>query len=588
MGVRSGTTALAITLLLALPAAASASTRYAVPTGGAIAGACAQVTPCTLTWATQGASSGDTVIVEPGTYTTSPALFTSATVTADPTQPRPIIDATVIIGSATVTHLQLDGGVNATNSTLGDDVINAEVSVNGPMTIEDSLVFATGGLPALYVPTIGGGATLQLTRDTIVAGGSGFAIEVTPLFDTVTANDSIVVNESGTSAILIACPAGATNSYTSTNDDELTATRLSSGGVCPLIQTGTVAAPPVFVATVPHDAYELHEAAGSPTIDAGASASPPATDIDGQPRVQGAAIDIGAGEYETGTGPNLIRDGDAESGGLGGGVAPPAPWITAGPLEQIAYGTAGFPAAAESQRIHGGAGFLSGGPSTASSSTAQHVDLTGYAAAIDAGTERATLAGFLGGFSSQLDDATVTVSFQSAGGTAVGTPLQIGPVTALDRSDLTEFRYRTAYGAVPQGARTAIVTLSTTRDPSAGAGQYDDGYADNLSLTLAPPVPAPPPPPPSIPPAPAVQVSASSTTVHTCKVPSLTNLTSRNASKALSKAGCKLGMITTPHSLRHVHNLVVRAQSQRAGKTVALNTKVNVTLGRKPVVRRRR
>ncbi len=47
------------------------------------------------------------------------------------------------------------------------------------------------------------------------------------------------------------------------------------------------------------------------------------------------------------------------------------------------------------------------------------------------------LSGWLGGFSSQGDNATLVVTFENSSGKAVGTT-KIGPVTAAQRKDVSE------------------------------------------------------------------------------------------------------------------------------------------------------
>src|SRR5438094_871826 len=53
-------------------------------------------------------------------------------------------------------------------------------------------------------------------------------------------------------------------------------------------------------------------------------------------------------------------------------------------------------------------------------------------------------------------------------------------VTAADRHDTTALLARSVTGAVPPGTRAIGVRLDLVRTD----GAYDDGYADNLSLTL--------------------------------------------------------------------------------------------------------
>jgi hypothetical protein len=118
--------------------------------------------------------------------------------------------------------------------------------------------------------------------------------------------------------------------------------------------------------------------------------------------------------------------------------------------------------------------------------------VSGTASDIDAGQVGATLSGYLGGFSTQDDQAKVEVFFRGAGGVDLGSPgadLQIGPVTAADRGGLTDLLFRRADGAVPPGTRSVLTRMTLTRF----SGSSDDAYADNLSLTLGAAVPPPSP-----------------------------------------------------------------------------------------------
>jgi hypothetical protein len=58
--------------------------------------------------------------------------------------------------------------------------------------------------------------------------------------------------------------------------------------------------------------------------------------------------------------------------------------------------------------------------------------------------------------------------------------VKIGPVTASARKLATGMLKKTITGAIPKKTRTIRVTLGANRT----AGDYNDGYADNLSLTI--------------------------------------------------------------------------------------------------------
>lgn len=162
-----------------------------------------------------------------------------------------------------------------------------------------------------------------------------------------------------------------------------------------------------------------------------------------------------------------------------------------GTFSAIQYGVGGFPSAAESAEIGGGSNLFTGGcPTDAVSTAEQTAAVTEAAPEIDAGQVGATLTGYLGGFSSQDDQAKVEVFFMGAGGGdlgSAGADLVIGPVTAADRASLTDLLLRTARVGVPVGTRSVLTRITLTRF----SGSANDGYADNLSLTLGSAAPAP-------------------------------------------------------------------------------------------------
>jgi len=179
---------------------------------------------------------------------------------------------------------------------------------------------------------------------------------------------------------------------------------------------------------------------------------------------------------------NLLSNGDAEAvpGSVDGTtLVPPPGWTTDGSLTEVAYGAPEFLTTDDSASWGGGANFFAGGPDNSVSSATQEVSVAGSAAQIDGGGISATLSALLGGYLTQTDFATVTATFLNAGGATVGT-LAIGPVTPDDRSSATTLLSRSATAAVPAGTRTISVRIDATRNE----GAYNDGYVDNVSLTL--------------------------------------------------------------------------------------------------------
>ncbi len=182
---------------------------------------------------------------------------------------------------------------------------------------------------------------------------------------------------------------------------------------------------------------------------------------------------------------NLLRNPGAEAGAGspdGNVVDAPPSWTTTASFTAIKYGApGGFPTTAQSRSIGAGRNFFGGGNSALSTAT-QIVDVFTATAEIDGGSARATLSGYLGGFSSQDDSMTVTATYLNAHsfGTSLGS-LRIGPVTATNRGGQTKLLRRAASGRIPVGTRAIQIVMTATRS----AGTSNDGYADNISLTLA-------------------------------------------------------------------------------------------------------
>lgn len=220
---------------------------------------------------------------------------------------------------------------------------------------------------------------------------------------------------------------------------------------------------------------------------------------------------------------NLLGAGaGAELGAAAGNavdVHPPgAGWVASPGFTQVAYGTPGFPSAAISMFVGGGSAFFAGGPDAAFSTAERDVDVSSAAGEIDAGRVRAALSALLGGAGAENDAATVRAQFLGANQGVLGV-LAVWPVTAADRGGQTLLLPRSAGAAVPPGTRSIFVRVAATR---AGVSGYDDGSADNLSLTLADTRPGTPPPGggvgagaggPVIPPAPAPAPPAPETTI---------------------------------------------------------------------------
>ncbi|MCQ9375496.1 PEP-CTERM sorting domain-containing protein [Methyloversatilis sp. XJ19-13] len=183
---------------------------------------------------------------------------------------------------------------------------------------------------------------------------------------------------------------------------------------------------------------------------------------------------------------NLILNGGAESatGGDGSYLANSLPgWAVSGELTAISYelgGPAGYPTSTDPGPADRGANLFGGGYAGLSRGT-QTISLDFASGSINGAGAYFSLSGWLGGYGSQNDNATLSVTYLDAANNVIGTH-SVGPVLASERDNATAMLYRESAGWVPMGATSALVELSMSRT----GGSSNDGYADNLALSLAP------------------------------------------------------------------------------------------------------
>ncbi|MGH2978580.1 MAG: hypothetical protein ACRDLQ_02955 [Solirubrobacterales bacterium] len=184
---------------------------------------------------------------------------------------------------------------------------------------------------------------------------------------------------------------------------------------------------------------------------------------------------------------NLVANGDAEAGAgatdPSAFACPPAWSCSAGPdpggPTAVRYGTPGFPAIAEGERIGGGLNFFAGGPGQPTSVISQLVNLGGASPEIDAGQAQFTLSACIGGSGAEADSATITAGFHGdAGLLGQAAPLA---VTRFDRNDATKLLLRASSGPVPPGTRQILLEIQFLM----AAAPYNDGYVDNLTVTMS-------------------------------------------------------------------------------------------------------
>ncbi len=182
-------------------------------------------------------------------------------------------------------------------------------------------------------------------------------------------------------------------------------------------------------------------------------------------------------------GNNLIVNPGAEDGSADTGADAPVKkipgWTQKGDCDVVPYGADGVVGAQDPGPSNRGKNLFTGGPDSPQTSLTQTIDVSAESTDIQSGSVSYTLSGYLGGYSSQDDHATLTLQFKDTSGKVLGTA-SIGPVTAQDRQNTTELLQRSTNGKLPSGTTSVIVTLTMTRVE----GAYNDGYADNLSLVL--------------------------------------------------------------------------------------------------------
>jgi hypothetical protein len=305
---------------LAVAATAHAAQRYAAPSGSGPKAECPQGNPCSLKDAMEGAKENDEVIVTSGAYSLTETIFAGAaglSIHGDPAGPMPTISAKLNVSAIQVEGLgSVIGYLDLTDTADEGSALfciasrveqmrltaignGAKGLYQGPdCAVRDSVVLASGeGATALY--TVGSNDTTNVTRNvTAVARGPdsvGISALNQDIFSTSGVHKVDLKNSiaQGEWADLLAKPGFEFPSeiFVSNSDFD----RAGAEGTSRVVDLGAnQTAQPLFANAAGGD---YREAAGSPTIDAGVADQLGATDFDGNPRVLGAAPDIGAFEF---------------------------------------------------------------------------------------------------------------------------------------------------------------------------------------------------------------------------------------------------------------------------------------------------
>ncbi len=319
---------LAVTFLAISPAAGIADTWYAAPAGTGTE--CTQPNPCLVEQAVEEkATGGDEVVVLPGTHNVEFSSLTidtgitvrgvsaaqRPTISVDPAPDTDGVEVTAAgaqlrdlrissLGTGVALH-QLSSSITAERVyvTQGDGLAACSASISG--VLRDSVCFSTSTNGDAIRTAVGGAVAFayRLVNVTAIATGAGTLADAMDLVAgsdanvTLTATNVIARGGGGVDVRADTGTAGSTATVALDHSNYATEAETGTG-------TSTVTAPgsgtnqmalPMFSPGLGN----FHQAAGAPTIDMGTTnpldGGP--LDLDGEPRAQGAAQDIGADEY---------------------------------------------------------------------------------------------------------------------------------------------------------------------------------------------------------------------------------------------------------------------------------------------------
>src|SRR4051812_11376009 len=307
----------------ALAPAANAAVRFASPDGSGAA-PCAESAPCNINTAISGAADGDEVVLASGTYDSAhgvPVQGIDVGNTQDnllihgrPGQPRPVISfsdgaepAVEVLGTGTTIRDAKIEALAANEIGLyapgGGTFERMQILASGNGGV-GALLFGASGLRSSIVRAPGTSATAgrgshgsdpQLVGDppyAAASGSKGLEVTCTSTPASPIGLDTILVGGSFDYQVHGSCASSLELSYSNYDASHVqvtgTGATFTDGG------HNQTAQAPAFV-DASSGGINLHEAAGSPTIDAGAASSAP-LDVDSETR--SGVTDIGADEFQ--------------------------------------------------------------------------------------------------------------------------------------------------------------------------------------------------------------------------------------------------------------------------------------------------
>ncbi len=303
---------------LAAPPAATAAERHAAP-GSALTTPCTVALPCSLNAAFNNAAAGDEVVAAPGEYPITTSLSSSATsvtLRGITGQPRPHITSSMAFPlylkpGQTLRHVALTfsppasyTGVYAKGSgiTVEDVVADYSGSAGGTLIEFDQapgavvrnsamrIVGSTSATPMYIANSLG----VQVRNVTAVSAGAQAILVWANVADaSATIRNTIARGGTGPNGDIRAA-AGAALSVSADIDHSNFGTTSTSGAATLVTGTHNQMLAPLFADQA---AGDLHQAALSPTVDAGVVDPLNGTsDYDGDARTIAGAPDIGADE----------------------------------------------------------------------------------------------------------------------------------------------------------------------------------------------------------------------------------------------------------------------------------------------------
>jgi hypothetical protein len=326
---RLSAVAVATATALFLAAPAWATQRYAHPAGAGTT--CSQASPCDLVTAVNNASNGDEVIVAPGDYGSGTPLATEISVNngvevhGASGQPRPRVfssafNAISVNAGGTMRDIELvNSGYNGLflyGGTAERIVVRATgtTACAGPMnggTLRNSICVNTGlgtNHSALSLSCSGCTGPGSLRNVTAYSSDIGLRVGVGNSTTLVVSATNVIAH--GGTKDVSAYTSGSIGPMSATvnldHSNYATTEQLvgAGGGTATVTPAGSgtnQTASPKFVNTFSGD---FHQAASSPTIDAGiTSGANGSFDVDGEARAQGSSTDIGGDELPAPTPP---------------------------------------------------------------------------------------------------------------------------------------------------------------------------------------------------------------------------------------------------------------------------------------------